>query len=203
MRSTPTGPAECQAGLKQTERFSLASHQLPQRRVKQAVAGLAVPSATILLSHMGAVRPGRDDSGSAGSARYGLTRESFRKGNNSDCRPERRRESSERGRPGSPQPQQHTSTVHPDTLHNHLRPSECNKAASARKQRREHACPLGCPLQMMMMACVWEVNGYLLLQPSHLITRVDQRLDGVATTPGHHSPPCSTHRHAAQPQEIL
>lgn len=70
-----TSSLQCQAGLEQTERFSLASHQLPQRRVKQAVAGLAVPSTTILLSHMGIVCTVQDDTGSAGSACHGLTRE--------------------------------------------------------------------------------------------------------------------------------
>lgn len=67
--------------------------------------------------------------------------------------------SSDHGRPRSPQPQLQTCTVHQDALHNHLRPSESNKGARAHTL----ACPLGCPLQMMMMACVWEVNGYLLL----------------------------------------
>lgn len=77
-----------------------------------------------------------------------LTRERFRKRNNNYCRPDRgiglgfsrdaccRRcpKFSGHGRPGSPQPQLQTCTVHPDTLHNHLRPSESNKDA------RTHAC---------------------------------------------------------------
>lgn len=119
---------QCQAGLEQTERFSLASHQLPQRRVKQAVAGLAVPSTTIMLSHMGIVCTVQDDTGSAGSACHGLTGERFRKRNNNYCRPDhgdvyglffrdaccrRCPKSSDHGRPRSPQPQLQTCTVHP------------------------------------------------------------------------------------------
>lgn len=87
--SPATSSLQCQAGLKQTERFSLASHQLPQRRVKQAVAGLAVPSATILLSHMGIAqyKMTLDQQGVHAAV---LTREErFRKRNNNYCRPDR------------------------------------------------------------------------------------------------------------------
>lgn len=88
LRLPQTSSLQCQAGLEQTERFSLASHQLPQRRVKQAVAGLAVPSTTILLSHMGIVCTVQDDTGSAGSACHSLTRGRFKKWNNNYCRPD-------------------------------------------------------------------------------------------------------------------
>lgn len=87
-RCPQTSSLRCQAGLEQTELFSLASHQLPQRRVKQAVTGLVVPSTTILLSHMGTVGTVQDDTGSAGSACHDLTRERFRKRNNNYCRPD-------------------------------------------------------------------------------------------------------------------
>lgn len=142
LRLPQTSSLQCQAGLEQTERFSLASHQLPQRRVKQAVAGLAVPSTTILLSHMGIVCTVQDDTGSAGSACHSLTRGRFKKWNNNYCRPDHgmclaffsrdtcyRRCPKSDGLPESPQPQLQTCTAHPDTLHNHLRPSESNKEA--------------------------------------------------------------------------
>lgn len=45
-----------QIGLKQMGWFSLASHQLTQWHVKQAVTGLAVPSTAILYCHMGIMR---------------------------------------------------------------------------------------------------------------------------------------------------
>lgn len=131
LRLPQTSSLQCQAGLEQTEWFSLASHQLPQRRVKQAVAGLTVPSTTILLSHMGIVCTVQDDTGSAGSACHGLTRERFRKRNNNYCRPDNGMclafFSGTRAAcavpnpptmtaPGSPQPQLQTCTVHSDTL---------------------------------------------------------------------------------------
>lgn len=140
LRLPQTSSLQCQAGLEQTERFSLASHQLPQQRIKQAVAGLAVPSTTILLSHMGIVCTVQDDTGSAGSACHGLTGERFRKRNNNYCRPDHGMcpKSFDHGRPGSPQPQLQTCTVHPDTLHNHLRPSESNKDTRMLTQTSAH-----------------------------------------------------------------
>lgn len=51
--SPPISSPLCQLGLEQMGWFSLASHQLTQWHVKQAVAGLAVPGTTILYCHMG------------------------------------------------------------------------------------------------------------------------------------------------------
>lgn len=91
----------------------------------------------------------------------------------------------------------HSSNGNKRQTHNSIQRSPALAVAPIHTPIEAHTPPPLGPLQTVMMACVWEVNG-CLLPTTFTLDYSSRLLSGLrGTSPGHHSPSCHhSHKYA-------